>query len=154
MPRATLAVMISDGTITAIRDFSRERGWDQYHTPDNLAKSICIEAAELLECFQWSPAPDAARAGHVRDELADVLTYCVMMADALGCDMDDIILSKLERTRAKYPAAAVRGDFDEYERRHLAARLDMGRVDEGVDDHAMGDDARHEDGMPMEGERS
>ena len=104
--------MISDSTIQSIRDFVAERGWGQYHTPENLAKSISIEAPQ-------SPSVDE---GHVREELADVLTYCIMMADALGVDMDDIVMGKLAKTKSKYPAAAVRDDFEEYEHRHLNAR--------------------------------
>ena len=105
--------MISDSTIQSIRDFVAERGWGQYHTPENLAKSISIEASELLECYQWMPQSPS---------VADVLTYCIMMADALGVDMDDIVMGKLAKTKSKYPAAAVRDDFEEYEHRHLNAR--------------------------------
>lgn len=89
--------MISDSTIQSIRDFVAERGWGQYHTPENLAKSISIEASELLECYQWTPQSPSVDEGHVREELADVLTYCIMMADALGVDMDDIVMGKLAR---------------------------------------------------------
>jgi NTP pyrophosphatase (non-canonical NTP hydrolase) len=77
-----------------------ERNWGRNHTPENLAKSIAIEAGELLECFQWGSEPDPAR---VRDELADVLTYCLHLAARIGADPDQIILEKLEITRKKYP---------------------------------------------------
>ncbi|UNK70683.1 nucleotide pyrophosphohydrolase [Microbacterium sp. H1-D42] len=87
-------------TLAAVRDFAAERGWHQAHSPENLAKSISIEAAELLECFQWTPDYDA---DHAADELADVLTYCIHLADRLGVDIDDIVLRKLEKTRQKYP---------------------------------------------------
>lgn len=117
-----MANMISDSTIQAIRDFTKERGWERFHTPGNLAKSIIIEAAELLECYQWTPEAPVSDIQHAQEELADVLTYCIMMADVLGVDMDDIIMSKLAKTASKYPAEAVRGNFDEYESRHLAAR--------------------------------
>lgn len=120
--------MISDSTIDAIRRFSTERDWDGFHTPENLAKSISIEAGELLECFQWTPGESGAagypqaRPQEVRDELADVLTYCIMMADRLGVDMDSIILDKLERTKRKYPASAVRDDPAMAKRLHEKGR--------------------------------
>ncbi|WP_300767337.1 nucleotide pyrophosphohydrolase, partial [uncultured Bifidobacterium sp.] len=93
--------MISRTTIDAIERFTRDRHWEQYHTPENLAKSIAIEAAELLECYQWGSDARMADDDHAKDELADVLTYCVMLADSLDCDMDDIILRKLERSKGK-----------------------------------------------------
>jgi len=96
----------------ALRAFAKEREWEQFHTPENLAKSISIEAAELLECFQWGDA-DLASA---TDELADVLTYCLFMADRLGLDPDQIVLDKLEKTRLKYPADKARGRSDKYDR--------------------------------------
>ncbi|WP_432487079.1 nucleotide pyrophosphohydrolase [Kineococcus sp. SYSU DK018] len=68
-----------------------ERDWGQFHTPENLAKSIAIEASELLECFQWSSDADAAR---VQSELADVLTYCYLLADKIGVDADTIVVEK------------------------------------------------------------
>ncbi|QTB90986.1 nucleotide pyrophosphohydrolase [Bifidobacterium saguini] len=116
--------MISDSTIQAIHKFTEERNWGQFHTPANLAKSICIEAAELLEYYQWVPEAPAADAEHAQEELADVLTYCIMMADALGVDMDNIIMNKLAKTKRKYPSEAVRNNFNEYETRHLNARSD------------------------------
>lgn len=114
--------MISENTIQAIRDFVAERDWAQFHTPENLAKSISIEAAELLECYQWSPQMPPLDKQHVHEELADVLTYCIMLADRLDVNMDDIIMAKLEKTRSKYPVAAVRGHPDEAVKRHWAAR--------------------------------
>lgn len=91
----------------------RERDWAQFHSPENLAKSVSIEAAELLECFQWSSDADPTR---VRDELADVLTYCLLLADRLGEDPDQIVLDKLARTREKYPADKARGVSTKYDR--------------------------------------
>lgn len=120
----TIVIMLSDETIHDVLQFSQDRNWDRYHTPANLAKSICIESAELLECFQWSettPQDDASLA-HAKDELADVLTYCIMMADALGCSLGGIVESKLDRTKLKYPVNAVRNNFQEYQRRHVAGR--------------------------------
>lgn len=114
--------MISETTIAAIRRFVADRDWAPFHTPENLAKSISIEAAELLECYQWTPPMQPLDNVHARDELADVLMYCIMMADALDADMDAIIGSKLERAARKYPADAVRDDPDEAIARHWQAR--------------------------------
>ena len=83
-----------------------------YQSPENLAKSIAIEAGELLECFQWGPDADPQ---HVRDELADVLTYCLHLAERLGVDPDEIVLDKLERTREKYPVEKARGRSTKYD---------------------------------------
>ena len=96
----------------AISDFVAERDWDRFHSPENLAKSVAIEAGELLECFQWNADADAER---VQDELADVLTYCHLLAAKLGLDVEQIILDKLEVSRSKYPADMARGRSDKYD---------------------------------------
>lgn len=96
----------------ALRAFSSEREWGQFHTPENLAKSIAIEAGELLECFQWSNEVDRDR---VVEELADVLTYARLLAARLDVDADQIILDKLELTRAKYPIEKSRGTSARYD---------------------------------------
>lgn len=96
----------------AIRTFVKEREWDQFHSPENLAKSISIEAAELLECFQWGSDVEGSR---VADELADVLTYCLLLADKLGVDPDQIVLDKLAKTREKYPTEKARGSSAKYD---------------------------------------
>ena len=88
-----------------------ERDWQQFHSPENLAKSVSIEAGELLECFQWGDA-DLESA---KDELADVLTYCMLLADKLGLDPDTIILDKLAKTREKYPVEKARGTSVKYD---------------------------------------
>ncbi len=98
--------------LEALREFVAEREWGQFHTPENLAKSISIEAAELLECFQWGDA-DLASA---KDELADVLTYCLLLADRLGLDADTIVMDKLAKTREKYPVDKARGRSEKYDR--------------------------------------
>lgn len=91
--------------------FNKERDWDQFHSPENLAKSISIEAGELLECFQWNNNYDKEE---VCEELADVFTYCLMMADKLGVDPKDIILKKLDKTRKKYPVEKAKGVSTKY----------------------------------------
>ena len=80
--------------------FQRERDWKRFHTPENLAKSISIEAAELLEHFQWQKEYDE---GEVADELADVLIYCLYMADTMGFDLKEIIYNKMAKNALKYP---------------------------------------------------
>lgn len=96
-----------------LRAFVAERDWGQFHTPENLAKSISIEAGELLEVFQWK-APDDQEA--LEEELADVLTYCFLLADRYGLDPKELILAKLEKTKAKYPIEKSRGKSDKYDR--------------------------------------
>jgi dCTP diphosphatase len=95
-----------------IAAFVAERDWAQFHTPENLAKSISIEAGELLECFQWGAESDGDR---VREELADVLTYCMLLAARIGVDPNEIILEKLAITRKKYPADKARGRSTKYD---------------------------------------
>lgn len=96
----------------ALRAFVAERDWAQFHSPENLAKSISIEAGELLEVFQWGGHVDEA---HLREELADVLTYCILLADTIGADPQQLVLDKLEQTRAKYPADKARGRSEKYD---------------------------------------
>ncbi len=91
-----------------IRTFIRERDWEQYHSPKNLSMSIAIEAAELMECFQWQAEStrdsDLALLKEAVDELADVLIYCLAMADALDIqDLGAAVLDKLDRSGEKYP---------------------------------------------------
>ena len=99
-------------TIDRIRAFTADRNWEQFHTPANLAKSIAIEAAELLECFQWSDTEYNLE--HVKEELADVLVYCRNMLDELGLDEDEIINSKMDKHEAKYPVELAFGSAAKY----------------------------------------
>jgi NTP pyrophosphatase (non-canonical NTP hydrolase) len=104
--------MLDHEVTNALRAFVSERDWDQFHTPSNLAKSIVIEAAELLECFQWN---DEVESSAVRSELADVLTYSLLLASKLGLDPGRIVLDKLEETNAKYPVEKARGRSTKYD---------------------------------------
>ena len=97
--------------IEEIKQFNKERDWDQFHSPENLAKSIAIESGELLECFQWNNNYDKEE---VCEELADVFTYCIMMADKLNVDPEEIILKKLDKTRKKYPVDKAKGVSTKY----------------------------------------
>ena len=94
-----------------IEKFNEERDWDQFHSPENLAKSIAIESGELLECFQWN---NNFNKDEVCEELADVFTYCIIMADKLGVDPKEIILKKLDKTRKKYPVDKAKGVSTKY----------------------------------------
>ena len=100
-----------DNLIKEIKEFNEERDWDQFHSEENLAKSISIEAGELLECFQWDSRYNM---DDVCEELADVLSYCIMLADKLGVDIEEIVLNKLEKTKAKYPVEKSRGVSTKY----------------------------------------
>lgn len=99
-------------TIERIRKFTADRNWDQFHSPSNLAKSIMIEAGELLECFQWSDEDYDIE--HVKEELADVLIYCHDMLDKLGLDVDEIVNSKMDKNEEKYPVEKARGNATKY----------------------------------------
>ncbi|MBD5521893.1 MAG: nucleotide pyrophosphohydrolase [Lachnospiraceae bacterium] len=99
-------------TIDRIRKFTDDREWDQFHSPANLAKSIMIEAGELLECFQWSDNDYDIE--HVKEELADVLVYCQDMLDKLGLDADEIVNSKMDKNEVKYPVEKARGNAVKY----------------------------------------
>ena len=106
--------MISKETYERIIKFTVDRDWDQFHSPANLAKSISIEANELLECFQWND--DAYDLQEVKEELADVLVYCVDMLDKLGLDADEIINAKMDKNEAKYPVDKAKGTAKKYDK--------------------------------------
>ena len=99
-------------TLNRIRKFTEDRDWDQFHSPSNLAKSIVIEAAELLECFQWDN--EKFDEEHVKEELADVMVYCQNLADKLGLDPDEIINKKMDKNEAKYPVEKAKGRNKKY----------------------------------------
>lgn len=105
---------MKQATLDRIRNFSQERDWGQFHTPANLAKSIAIEASELLECFQWEEKN--YNFDDVKEELADVLVYCYNMLDSLGLDIDEIINSKMEKNEAKYPVEKSKGKSNKYDK--------------------------------------
>lgn len=105
--------MEKDEVLQQLRSFVADRDWQQFHTPENLAKSISIESAELLELFQWGT--DANHA-NIKDELADVLTYCILLADQYGLDPYELVIQKLEKTKEKYPVEKSKGKSDKYDR--------------------------------------
>ncbi len=97
-----------------IDKFNKDRDWDQFHTPCNLAKSISIESAELLECFQWSN--EEYNKEEVLEELADVMNYCIQMSIVLDVDIVDIINKKMDKTELKYPVDKAKGVSTKYDK--------------------------------------
>jgi len=102
-----------------VRRFVDERDWDQFHSPKNLASALSVEAAELLEHFQWLHHGRLEELGpdklvEVRHEMADVLVYLVRLADKLDVDLFGAVQEKMVLNRAKYPADQVRGDARKY----------------------------------------
>ena len=102
---------LRDKLIQEIRDFNKRMDWDQFHSPENLAKSISIEAGELLECFQWNSNYNKEE---LCEEMADVYSYLLMLSDAIGVDLDEIGLAKLQKTQAKYPVYKFKGISTKY----------------------------------------
>lgn len=103
------------------QDFVDERDWNKYHNPKDLAISIAIEAAELMELFQWmgqiemeKMAEDDDNLLRIREELADVMILCLNMCNTLGIDLSQAIVEKIEKNKAKYPAELVRGNYRKY----------------------------------------
>lgn len=109
---ATFVPMSVRSTTNALKAVTAEREWEQFHSEENLAKSVAVEAGELLQCFQWGNDFDADR---VQGELADVLTYCLLLADKLGVDPEQIVSQKLAVTREKYPVDKARGRSTKYD---------------------------------------
>lgn len=108
--------MINSELISNILQFRNDRNWKQFHNPKDLAISISLEAAELLENFQWSGTdlnvPE--RSEKIAEEIADVLIYSVLMADAMSLDISEIILSKLEKNAEKYSVDKAFGSSKKY----------------------------------------
>lgn len=98
-------------TIKKVIQFTQDRDWDQFHSPENLAKSISIEAGELLECFQWN---SDFKKEEVVDELADIVNYCILLADKLDVDLEEIVLNKLNKNEEKYPVEKAKGKSEKY----------------------------------------
>ena len=104
-------IVLMNEVSEAVVEFTRERDWDQFHSPENLAKSIAIESGELLECFQWNSDFDKEK---VCAELADVVNYSILLADKLGVRLEDIVAKKLEENRKKYPVDKAKGTSKKY----------------------------------------
>ena len=108
--------MLRDETIARVVQFRDDRNWRQFHTPKDLALSMSLEAAELLEIFQWSGTDLECRdkTDRIREELADILSYCILMADVCGLDLDEIMNAKVDKNEAKYPVEKARGSAAKY----------------------------------------
>lgn len=104
-------------TIAQVLKFRDDRNWKQFHNPKDLAISINLEAAELLEIFQWSGADVVceSKMDRIKEELADVLNYCILMADACGLDMDEIIQAKVKKNNEKYPVEKAKDSAKKYD---------------------------------------
>ena len=108
--------MISKETADIVKKFRDDRNWRQFHNPKDLAISINLEASELLEIFQWS-ADDlecSEKLEMVKEELADVLSYCILLADRYGLDIDEIIRAKMKKNAEKYPVEKAKGVSTKY----------------------------------------
>lgn len=103
-------------TINEVLKFRDDRNWKQFHNPKDLAISISLEAAELLEVFQWSATDIICenKMDKIKEELADVVNYCILMADACGLDLDTIVHEKVKRNNEKYPVAKAYGSKEKY----------------------------------------
>lgn len=104
-----------------VAKFRDERDWNQFHNPKDLAVSINIEAGELLELFQWKNADeveadlrDPDRLRYLREEVADIVVYCLNMSDTVGFDLAEAIVEKLQQNAAKYPPDKARGSAKKY----------------------------------------
>ena len=95
----------------AVVKFTKDRDWDQFHSPANLAKSIAIEYGELLECFQWN---DNFNKENVCEELADIVNYAILLADKLGVNLEEIVMQKIEKNSKKYPIEKAKGNSKKY----------------------------------------
>ncbi|PPK80994.1 NTP pyrophosphatase (non-canonical NTP hydrolase) [Lacrimispora xylanisolvens] len=112
---------MTQDTINKILQFRDDRNWRQFHNPKDLAISISLEAAELLEVFQWS-AEDVKcteKMDKIREELADVINYCVLMADACDLDLDEIVQAKIKRNNEKYPVELAKDSKEKYDQLKL-----------------------------------
>ena len=104
-------------TINQVLKFRDDRNWKQFHNPKDLAISISLEVAELLEIFQWSGSDTVceSKKDKIREELADVLCYAILMADRCGLDMDEIVQEKIKRNNAKYPVEKAKDSAKKYD---------------------------------------
>lgn len=111
-----MVIIMKQETIDQVLKFRDDRNWRQFHNPKDLAISINLEASELLEIFQWSGADVVCedKMDKIKEELADVLNYCILMADACGLDMDEIITAKVKKNNEKYPVEKAKNSAKKY----------------------------------------
>jgi len=102
-----------DEVINKLREFRDERDWEQFHNPKDLALALSIESSELLEAFLWK-SPEEADIEKVKEELADVFAYALLLAENYGLDMEQIVLDKIEQNKKKYPISKAKGSAKKY----------------------------------------
>ncbi len=109
-------MQVSKETVKEVLKFRDDRDWKQFHDPKDLAISISLEASELLEIFQWSRDDVYCldKIDKIKEELADVMNYCILMADACDLDLDKIITDKIKLNAAKYPVDKAKGTSTKY----------------------------------------
>lgn len=109
-------MQISKETVDEVLKFRDDRDWKQFHDPKDLAISISLEASELLEIFQWSRDDVYCldKIDKIKEELADVVNYCILMADACNLDLDKIITDKIKQNALKYPVDKAKGTSTKY----------------------------------------
>ncbi|WP_144467671.1 nucleotide pyrophosphohydrolase [Bacillus toyonensis] len=107
---------MNQNTIKEILKFRDDRDWKQFHNPKDLAISLSLEASELLENFQWKSSEDAIEQNleNIKDELADVLIYSILLADQMNLDIEEVIQNKLEKNKRKYPVEKSFGSNKKY----------------------------------------
>ncbi|OBW55705.1 nucleotide pyrophosphohydrolase [Bacillus cereus] len=107
---------MNQNTIKEILKFRDDRDWKQFHNPKDLAISLSLEASELLENFQWKSSEDAIEQNleNIKDELADVLIYSILLADQMNLDIEEVIQNKLEKNQKKYPVEKSFGSNKKY----------------------------------------
>ena len=103
-----------DALYKKIEDFVKERDWRKFQTPCNLSRSICLEAAELLECFQWDN--DNFNLEDLKDELADVFIYCIQMSQVLNLDILEVASKKMDKNALKYPVEKAKSSSTKYDK--------------------------------------
>ena len=117
--------IISAETLTRILKFRDDRNWRQFHNPKDLAISICLESAELLECFQWSGEDTEVekKATAMKEELSDVVIYALLLADRLNIDIDAAVQEKIQINAKKYPVRESYGSRAKYDELKLKNRI-------------------------------
>ena len=105
-------VYMNEKIISLINNFVRERNWEQFHTGSNLAKSLVLEACELLELYQWSD--EVENVNRLADELADVFVYCIQIAEKYKLNIEEIIINKMKKNEEKYPVSLAKNSSKKY----------------------------------------
>lgn len=110
-----------EDALFALIEFRKNRDWEKYHTPKNLSMSIAIEAAELMEHFQWTDSTEPQnsieeRLSAIKDEIADTASYLLLLSHDLGIDLNKAVLDKIKKNEEKYPVDKCKGKYEKYDR--------------------------------------